>query len=223
MNANCMLRYKVGRLMFNQTPDPNAGGGTTPPAPNDPPAPPADPPADLGFPQNTPVAEMTDAQASAYWRNESKKQQKIAEARKDYDAIKAKHDEFVAAHATDDDKKTAAAKAEGIAEAEARLLRVAVRGELRALTNRPVEDVDKALEFIDVTKFTTNGELDDDKLEAFATTLGTGAGGGGTPPSDPVRAALERQQKQGGGAPHGGSIAALQALEHERLTKKQSN
>lgn len=216
----CMLRYKAGRLMFNQTPDPDGGGGSTPPAPTDPPAPPAPPAEDLGFPLNTPVAEMTEGQQAAYWRNESKKQQRIAESRKDYDAIKQERDTLVATHTSEEEKAIADAKAAGLAEGTAKNLKTAVRGHLRALTLRPVEEIDSALEFIDVSKFAgADGDLDDAKLEAFAKTLGASADGAGAPPIDPVREALERQQR--GGGPAGGSIAAQEELEYQRLTGKK--
>jgi hypothetical protein len=229
MNKNCLLRYRVGRLMFNQTPDPEAGGGSTPPGGTTPPAP--TPPAGstpnnvldgetFDFPANTPLTEMTPEQRAEYWRKQSKQQQKIADGRKDYDAIKTERDTLVATHSTDEDKAIADAKTAGAAEATTKLLKTAVRGHLRALTGRPVADIDKALEFVDVTKFTgESGDLDDVKLNDFAGTLGTGAPGNeGTPPIDPVREALDRQQR--GGPPTGGSIAAQEELEYQRLTGK---
>jgi hypothetical protein len=224
-------RHALMGIRYNG-PDPadnDRTGSEQPPAGSAPPADGEQPPAggeDLGFPANTPVAEMTADQKAAYWRHEAKKQQRIADSRKDYDTVKQERDNLKAAHATDEDRAIEAAKQAGAAEATSKHLKTAVRGHLLALTQRPKEDIDKALEFIDVTRFATeNGDLDDEKLEAFAQTLGTGAPGGGNPPADPIREALDRQRQQGGGSgggQGGGSIAAQEQLEYERLTGKNN-
>lgn len=45
---------------------------------------------DKGFPENTPVAEMTDKQAAAYWKWQSRKHEDTVKARADYDDLKKK-------------------------------------------------------------------------------------------------------------------------------------
>jgi hypothetical protein len=105
-----------------------AGGGTNPPAPATPPAPPAPvtpPPVagalaavgPHGFPESTPVAEMTDAQASKYWHHYAKQHRSEADQLKAWrEANEAKvtgYEALEAASRTDAERAVEAAKADG--------------------------------------------------------------------------------------------------------------
>ncbi|MFJ4173402.1 hypothetical protein [Microbacterium sp. NPDC089696] len=181
-------------------PVPGAEAGTTPPAPGA-----QTPPAteDLGFPKDTPVEQMTSDQQAAYWKNQSKTQQKIAEAEKKktsayekfgtVDELQSAADAAEAARvaALDDNQKAieaakAAGKAEALAEAGTGHLSDAVKGYLIALTKGANETfeaatsrVEGAIEFADLTKFVgENGTLDAAKVQTFAQSLGSVDGNG---------------------------------------------
>lgn len=66
------------------TPDAPAGD---PPTPGPPPAKP-EPKGDQGFPENTPLAEMTVEQRENYWRAMARKHEKTVKERADYDDLK---------------------------------------------------------------------------------------------------------------------------------------
>lgn len=167
-----------------------AGGaaGSTPPAP-----------PETGFPANTPVVEMDDKQQAAYWKHYARKHEATATSRVDYDAQKAKADRLDALEAasqTDNEKLIAAAKKEGESVGANRFLKDAVQGRLLALTGKTDDELAVALDLIDVTRLTqADGTLDVDKIKAFAVTLGTKAPAApDVPPTDPVKAAWERQK-----------------------------
>lgn len=178
--------------------------------------------AALGFPAQTPVAEMTPEQQAAYWRNESKKQQAIAESRKDYDDLKGKAaelDRVKAENATEQDKAIDAARREGEVIGAERYLKDAVVGKFQALTGRTDEEVAATFEHVDPKSFTDDkGEIIADKLKAFADTFGPK--GGKADVEDPVAAALKRQRQAGGGA--GSSIGDKRKQTRERLTPSKA-
>jgi len=177
---------------------------------------------ELGFPANTPVAEMTDAQQAAYWRNESKKQQAIADSRKDYTTLAEKaaaHDKYLSEHATEEEKAREEARREGEVIGAEKYLKAAVIGTFQALTGKTDEEVAATFEHVDPKSFLDDkGEIVAEKLKAFAATfVPKGAGG----KEDPVAAALARQQKAGGGT--GSSIAEKRRETREAMTKKKTN
>lgn len=49
---------------------------------------------DLGYPKDTPIAEMTDKQQAAYWKHHARKHEGTANARADYDDQKALADKW---------------------------------------------------------------------------------------------------------------------------------
>lgn len=178
--------------------------------------------AQNGFPGGTPVDQMTEPQKAAYWRHESKKQQKINESHRDYDELKAQAAELAtikAANATEQEKAVEQARREGENIGAERYLREAVKGRFQALTGKTSAEVDTTFAHVDPKSFTDDkGEILADKLQTFAATFVTKAGGSGDEP-DPVRAALERQR--GGGSGGAGSIAELQAQRREKLQPKK--
>jgi hypothetical protein len=120
------------------------------PVPQPPPTPPqpttTPPPGDTdrGYPQDTPLEQMTAEQREAYWRHHSRKWEKIAKDRNDYDTLRAAAEELntlKAANATDQEKAVAAARAAGYAEASGRAAVILVDAHVRAgLSSRMTPD-----------------------------------------------------------------------------------
>lgn len=227
-------------LMFVTDGD-GAGGGTTPPAaPADgttPPAPAAGADGDLGFPKDTPIDQMTPVQQAAYWRNQSKTQQKEAEAFRKLgltpEQIKKLQDDTETARlaALDETQRAIeearnAGKAEAEATASVKFLRPAIEGQIMGLTRAPGESIEDAtarvrgaLEFADLTKFVgDNGDLDADKIQTFAKSIGPTDSNGAQPQSDPLYDALSRHQEP---TPSSGSVDAWEKSTYDRLSTKQ--
>ncbi|MCI2958244.1 hypothetical protein MN032_11095 [Agromyces atrinae] len=210
------MRFTSPRLMFNGTGDGATGGGeATPKNEFDGEV--------FDFPIETAVSDMTPEQKAEYWRRQSKVQQKLADGRKDFDKYKTDSEELARVkneNASQAEKDLAKADEDGFARGKNHFLTPAVVSALRAETGRTKEDVEAAIAFVDVSKFLDdNGDLSNEKLTTFATTLGSSAGEG-IPPIDPVRDALERQSR-GDQQHRGGSVADLEQQEYERLTKKK--
>lgn len=119
-----------------QTPAPAAAAPSTPP-----PADPAQQPAtgsgetDRGYPQGTPLEQMTSDQREAYWKFHARQWETRAKEKGDYDALKTKaqqYDQYLATQATEQDKAVAAAKAAGYQEAAAKAAVVLVDAHVRA-------------------------------------------------------------------------------------------
>lgn len=186
---------------------------TTDPNPGDP-TPGAPAPQDLGFPDGTPVAEMTQEQQLAYWKHHSRQHERRANSRADYDQLKADSEELArlrAANQTDAERALEEAREEARREGEnlgaQRYLSDAVKAKFQHLTGKSDDEVATAFAHVNAQSFTTDqGDIDGAALTAFAATFGASAPQ--TPPSDPVRAAMERQQ-QNPGATSGGSIAEM--------------
>lgn len=193
------------RLRFVENPNPEPTPGV--------PAPPA--PTDPGFPADTPVAEMTSEQQLAYWKHQSRKHERRADERKDYDQLKADAAELAALKAasqTDAERALEQAREEARREGEnigaERYLADAVKARFQHLTKKSDDEVDKAFARLNVRSFLTDqGEIDTAALTEFAGIVGASADHQ-TPPSDPIRAAMERQQQTPGGT-SGGSIAEM--------------
>jgi hypothetical protein len=201
------------RLVFHSDPDAPPSGGN-----------PADQPVDLGFPANTPVAEMTTEQQVAYWKHNARKHEKTATARADYDQLKADSAELAqlrAANATEQDKALDEARRDGENIGAARYLKQAVMGRFQGLTGKDTAEVDTIFAHVDPTSFTdANGDIDADALAKYAATFGKKEDGN-IPPTDPVKAALERTQNPGAaGGSGGGSIAQLKQQRKEAHQKK---
>lgn len=210
-------------LAFNETP---VEPGTTPP--------PTEKPGDA-FPKDTPVAEMTPEQQVAYWRHQSKTQQKDADAFRKLgltpEAIKKVLDDAEAARVAalgDQEKALDTARKEGqtaaVLTAQEKYLRPAIEGQVIGLTRtigETPEDaltrVQGALQFVDVTKFLNDtGDLDAAKIQTFAQSIGP-KDGNGESQSDPLYDILSRQQAQ---QPSSGSVDQYEKAAYERLSKK---
>lgn len=223
------LRYLDG--------DAGAAGGT-PPAPA-PPAPTeksdADFLAEFGFPQKTAVADMTVEQREKYWHNQSKTQQKDADAFKKLGKTPAEIQQILAdaeaarvAALSETEQKIEAAKREGAATASLKFLAPAIEGQVVALTrgaNETLDDATKrvkgALKFIDETKFLDgNGDLDAAEIQTFAQSLVPTAGNGSTSGGDPLLNALQRQQPTPPGS--GGSVKAMEDAAYAAMSARKN-
>ncbi|WP_413600842.1 hypothetical protein [Curtobacterium sp. Curtsp57] len=199
--------------------DPNPGD----PTPGDP-TPDPDP---SGFPANTPVAEMTQEQQLAYWKHQSRKHERRADERKDYDQLRAAADELAtlkAANQTEAEKALAEAREEARREGEnlgaARYLTDAVKARFQLLTKKTDDEVATAFAHVNANSFVNDqGDINVEALTSFAGTFGASADPQ-TPPSDPVRAAMERQQQNPGGT-SGGSIAEMTRQRVDELQGKK--
>lgn len=145
------------------------------PVPTPPPAPsPSDPPAsaDKGFPEDTPVAQMSAEQAANYWKFQARKHESRANARADYDELKARADrlaEIEAENATEHEKAVAAARAEGAAEALRQANERAASSILRAALEgrgRNAEQVEQMIAATNVTAFVRDGDVDTQRIAA---------------------------------------------------------
>jgi hypothetical protein len=215
------------RLRFNGT---GASGSSTPPetpsgntAPviepvTTPAAPAPAAPVDNGFPAGTPVAEMSQEQQTAYWRHYARTHETVSKQKdKELEAEREKNK-------TADEREADRLRAEGAAAASGPLLASAVEGQLRALTGRSEEDITSALEFIDTTRFLTDGALDKGKVAAYAATLGTVAATAPTPPGSAQHQYTAPLAPHAQPQPHqrtGGSIAEAQKAALEAMQARQ--
>jgi hypothetical protein len=184
------------------------------------------------FPPNTPVAEMTDKQAAAYWKHQSRRHETTAKGRADYDALKAKAAQYDALEqaskteherALDEAKKEA--KAEGEAAAATALRPHLVRAEFKAAAAGRIVDaegrldskrLDALLDPLDMSRFLTDaGEVDTAKVLAFIDTAAPKQDGKRTGFPD-----LGQGRRQGAPSP---SVASGQALYEQRHKKQTAN
>lgn len=236
-------------LVFNDGGgDENKGGGNTPNPdeflPGDADLSDDDFKAKRGFPRNTKKDEMQPEEREHYWRYQSKKQQHEADTakrelaewsklgkREDLTA-KLSQEEQARRDGLDDSQKAiedarTAGKAEAVTEVTAKLLRPAIEGQVLGLTRSPGESIEdatarvrSALEFADLTKFIgDDGELDADKIQSFAKSIGPRDSNVSTPQGDQLYEALSRS-----GAtppPSSGSVDAYEKATYDRMSNKQ--
>lgn len=144
---------------------------------------------DLGFPANTPIAEMTVEQQVAYWRHQSRKHEARARDRADYDDLKAKADQYdalAAASKTEHQLELEAAKEEAAkaarAEERARAAGRLVEAEMRAAAagRLTAEQLTAVIEPLDRSKFLDgDGEVDAEKVATFIASIAPAAADGG--------------------------------------------
>lgn len=132
-----------------------------------------------GFPDNTPVAEMTAAQQTAYWKHQAQRH----EARNrdllaitggkygdDLKAIIDEHGQLKQATLTDSEKAIEAAKAQTRAELAAENVRAAF--DLVLPDDMPAEKKQAALEVLNLAAFLTpDGKVDTAKVKTHAAAL----------------------------------------------------
>lgn len=203
-----------GRHLMTLAPEDDAAGGAEPPAEGADGAqgtegqPDGQQPADdaqdgdgdgdgQGFPANTPLAEMTDAQRAAYWRAQSRKQQRLAESRRDRDELAERArlwDEHQRAQQSPAEQALEQAReqarAEARAEAAAQVTTAYLASGLEA-RGRSSEDVAALLEGVDPARFVgEDGQPDRARISAYVDRLAaprqrvdTGGGRRGAVPS----------------------------------------
>jgi hypothetical protein len=199
-----------------------------------------------GYPRNTKVDDMTDAEQAKYWRSKSKGFQKESETKDreiarwtglgEFDAVST-----TIATAETERQKTltdaqraqeaaqqaeAAARAAGTAEARSKFLAPAVESQIVLLTKGADEtpDVAKArvkaaLQFVDVNRFLgADGNLDDSLIQTFAQSIAPVDETDNDKGGDPLANLMGRQKAPAPGS--GGSIADIRKATAERLGKK---
>lgn len=156
-----------------------------------------------GFPENTPVKDMTAEHQAAYWKHQSRQHE---------DRSKAKDTEIAGLKAqvpppppkSDTDKalddRIAAALAPMTADLVSARIETAV-----ALRGLPVDTVRPLIEALDVSKFIRDGKPDTEKITAWAAALPAPASAGqpatGTPSATPSPGTGGFQGRGGGQPP----------------------
>src|SRR5690625_1163632 len=169
-----------------------------------------------GYPDETPIKDMTADQQAAYWKYHAQKHERRSKEREDYDAIKAERDRLKQSTMTDAEKQIEEAREEGKAlaaqEYSDRMVDAMLRGTLKG-HGLKADDIDSRLSFIDRKAFLTdNGEVDSDKVNAY---LEANAPGEKKKESWPDTGGGNR----GGGKGLGGSVQAGKDLYAQRRGK----
>lgn len=126
---------------------------------------------DRGFPDNTPVAEMNDKQAAAYWKFQSRRHENTAKARGDYDDLKKQAAEAAKLRKereTENEKAVREARETAASEERAKSTPRLVSAEFRAAAKGVLtsERTSALLEDLDLTKYLDDkGEVDTAKVE----------------------------------------------------------
>lgn len=174
--------------------DPPPAPPTDPPAPPappvDPPPPaPTDPPRDLGFPKDTPVAEMKVEEQAAYWKHQSRKHEqtwkgivgdrKVDDVKNDLTEMERIRQEKL----TPSEKAIEEAEQRGRSAATTESLKTAAKAILKAHlegSGKSEQDIKDLMTPVDVTAFIENGDIDTGRLSEFAKKIApadTGTGG----------------------------------------------
>lgn len=120
---------------LNPVPQPPAPAAAAPAQPPAAAAPVTGAEADRGYPQGTPLEQMSGDQREAYWKYHARKWETRATEKSDYDALKAKagqYDQLAASQASQTEQQIAAARAEGYQQAAAKAAVVLVDAHVRA-------------------------------------------------------------------------------------------
>lgn len=127
-----------------------------------------------GFPDATPVKEMTPEQQVAYWQHKARKHEGRVKEMSDYETVKAERDALKAKHQTADEKAledaVSAATEKARAEERGKVATRLVTAEFRAANagRIPAEKFAAVVDGIEPTKFlTADGEVDTDKVQQF--------------------------------------------------------
>lgn len=153
----------------NKTPEVPKPPIPTPPENKTPPA----GEADLGFPKDTPLSEMTAEQVGAYWRNQSRVQE--AERRKAETERDEERQKLADAQLTADEKAVKDAKQAAFAEGEEKgkgfYLRDAIEAKVAIAAGLGLDEIETALEFVDYNRFIVDGKISNDKIVSFASSI----------------------------------------------------
>lgn len=122
--------------------------------------------SDKGYPDDTPVAEMTAEQQAAYWKHMARKHENTAKARKDYDDVVAERDKLKKATMTDDEKALEEARNRGRAEALTEAVKVQIDAHIDArVTDTETAEILKAA--VNPSTFVDGGTIKADALTAY--------------------------------------------------------
>ena len=153
---------------------------------------------DLGFPAETALAEMTEAERAAYWKHEkSKQQRKFEDADRRVKALEAEAAELKRAALPEAERVAAEAReqarVEAMAEARKELLPALVIAKLEA-RGLSAEDAAERVELLDLSKLVDeDGALVADRLDRIAPAAGAQRHQGQPSP--------QQSFQQAGGAP----------------------
>lgn len=140
---------------------------------------------DRGYPADTPIAEMTDAQQAAYWKHQARKHEGVVKGLGNIDELKTK-----AAEADRLRQERLSAEEKAVQEAEERGRQAAltelrprlVESAFRSAAGQrslPAEQIDTLWEGVNPTAFLTDtGEVDTDKVTRYLGAI--------TPTEDPT-------------------------------------
>jgi hypothetical protein len=132
---------------------------------------------DRGYPENTPLAEMTVEQERNYWKHQSRRHENAWKARSDYDELKAKadqYDQLAAASRTEHERALDDARAQARREADEAARRqygglMVEAAFARASAGRMNEDqLTSLLDGLDRNRFLADdGTVDTDRVTQF--------------------------------------------------------
>ena len=176
---------------------------------------------DLGFPEDTPVSEMSVEQQAAYWKHKARKHEKRSKDREDYDALKAERDQLKAAQMTDAERAVEDARKEGESTAaekfSAKIAEASLRGAL-AGRGLDAETAESKLSYVDFGKFLNdNGEVDSDKVQRYIDDIAPQRQSGQW-----IDMGQGRRDDTGDKRP-GGSVEAGRDIRRKRQEKREAN
>jgi hypothetical protein len=134
-----------------------------------------------GFPEGTPLEQMSVEQREAYWKHHARKHEDAVKSMGDYQSLKDKasqYDALVAASQTEQERAVEAAKAEGRTAGKAEVTPLIVRTEIKAqaaLAGMTDAAALKALtDRLDTTTFLNDkGDIDPDEVEKYVKSIVT--------------------------------------------------
>ncbi|WP_163275338.1 hypothetical protein [Cellulomonas iranensis] len=140
---------------------------------------------DRGFPADTPIAEMTDAQQAAYWKHQARKHEGVVKGLGNIDELKTKAaeaDRLRQERLSTEEKALQEAEQRGrqaaTAELQPRLVETTFRG-VAGQRQLPAEQIDTLWEGVNPKAFLTDtGEVDTDKVTRYLSAI--------TPMQDPT-------------------------------------
>jgi hypothetical protein len=184
-----------------------------------------------GFPEGTPLEQMTDAQQAAYWKFHSRKHEDAVKAYAGITPDQAKQfkdrsEKLEYDLASESEKKVADAKKAAAEEARGSLLPDVVAAKVDAAAARAgvsEEDLAKALEFADTSKLLgTDGKVDTDKVKAFVATIKPDTGTRRTGPSTRGHGNSSSNNGNGDGRGKATSVAEVRAEREAARAAKAS-
>lgn len=131
-----------------------------------------------GFPDKTPIKDMSVEQQAAYWKHQARKHEDTAKARADYESVKAERDQLKQAGMTDAEKAIESARAEGLQAGRAESVKSVTKAKVEAALSRRGLDEKRVAAIVgplDHTYFLTDsGEVDAAKVSDYASGFGGG-------------------------------------------------